>query len=169
MAQALGCDMPGTEQILSLGADVPACVRRRPTRMQGIGEELSDVPPLPLLSAVIVNPGIHLPTGQIFNALKSKINPPMDALDWGCFDSFIDWCAAQRNDLQAPALEIAPDLGRVLDRIAATDGCVLARMTGSGSSCFGLFADYVAAREASAKLKVENPDWWVIAEQFGPA
>ena len=169
LTRALGCGMPGSEQILSLGADIPVCVRGRPTRMQGIGEQLSDVLPLPFLSAVIVNPGIHLPTGQIFNALKSKTNPPMDPMDWGDFDSFITWCAAQRNDLQAPALKIAPELGRVLDRIEATDGCVLARMTGSGSSCFGLFAEYGEAREAAARLQADDPDWWVIAEHFGPS
>ena len=168
LSQALGCDVPGDAQILSLGADVPVCVRRGPTRMQGIGEQLSDVPPLPLLSAVIVNPGIHLPTGQIFEALDTKANPPMDPMDWTELDSFISWCAAQRNDLQAPALQIAPELGRVLDRIEASDGCLLARMTGSGSSCFGLFADYGVAREAAAKLQANDPDWWVIAEWLGP-
>lgn len=154
-----GREMPeGTEV---LGADVPVCLAPRATRMRGIGERLERVsmPPLP---AILVNPRAGVPTGAVFARLDRKDNPPMAALP-----AFTDpeqvagWLAEQRNDLEAPALEIQPVIGTLLARLAALPGVLLARMSGSGATCFALFATCSEARDAAQRLGDENPGWWV--------
>lgn len=145
---------------LGLGADVPVCLHTRPQRMQGIGDVLSDVPDCPRFWLVLVNPGAHVPTVAVFGALSRKDNPPMDPMpahgDW------LDWLATQRNDLQAPALAYAPVIA---DALATLGDAALARMSGSGSTCFGIYPDAEAARAAQARIARDHPDWWVIATQ----
>lgn len=164
LSKLWGMDLPSTDRVLSLGADVPVCLHNAPARMEGIGELLSTPPPFPRkMGIVLANPGLHVPTGRIFQSLASKTNPPMLPMDWAPFDfaSFIDWCTAQRNDLQAPAIAAEPGIQAVLDTLLALKGCRLARMSGSGSTCFGLFEFYDTARRAAEQLQTQHPDWWV--------
>jgi 4-diphosphocytidyl-2-C-methyl-D-erythritol kinase len=162
-----GCSMPDASAVLSLGADVPVCLSDRPQRMQGIGENLSESPLLPPLHIVLVNPGLSVPTGPVFRALDSVNGTPLDPMDWGtgadAQGSFIDWLAAQRNDLEAPARALAPEIGQVLDRLGGSDGCKLARMSGSGATCFGLFFEPDPAHRAAHALQAAQPGWWVAA------
>jgi len=159
--------MPAAHEVLSLGADVPVCLSDKPQRMQGIGETLAPSPLLPPLHMVLVNPGVSVPTGPVFQGLNTVDGSPMTAMTWGlgqgAQDRFIDWLATQRNDLEAPARSLAPEIGTVLDGLMSTDGCKLARMSGSGATCFGLYFDQKAAQDAADKLVAAHPDWWVLS------
>ena len=146
---------------LSLGADVPVCQRGAATLMSGIGERLAPVPGLPPLPAVLVNPGVHVPTPQVFAALARKDNPPMAALPDGGPGVWLDWLRAQRNDLEAPAIALAPQISGVLAALAECPGLALARMSGSGATCFGLFADAESADAAARSISGQHPGWWV--------
>jgi 4-diphosphocytidyl-2-C-methyl-D-erythritol kinase len=144
----------------SLGADVPVCMSSAPQRMQGIGERLMSVDDLPDIWMVLVNPRIGVPTPAIFSKLKNKSNAPMaDILpDWTNYDNFCTWLGDQRNDLETPAIEIQPIIANVLHTLSDAS---LARMTGSGATCFGLYPSAHASATAAARIKRDNPDWWV--------
>jgi 4-diphosphocytidyl-2-C-methyl-D-erythritol kinase len=145
---------------LLLGADVPVCLQRRTTRMSGIGDWLADWPPLPKVGLLLVNPGLQVPTRAVFKARESEFSPPADlpATGWPDTAAMTRALRAARNDLEAPARKIAPVIGEVLDTIAALPGCLLARMSGSGATCLGIFPDPAAARTAAGL--VANPAWW---------
>lgn len=144
-----------------LGADVPVCQRAQATRMAGIGDQLTPVEPRPRLHAVLVNPGCVLPTREVFRGLESKTNAPLDAVptspDW------ISWLRTQRNDLQSPAIAIAPEISGVLSVLEEDSACQLARMSGSGATCFGLYQSEEDARRAADTLKAVQPGWWCVA------
>ena len=151
---------PFAGDALALGADVPVCLLGHAARMSGIGETLLPLsqPPMP---AVLVNPGVEVSTPAVFRALARKDNPAME--DWpldGRRDSVLDWLRAQRNDLQASALELQPVIGEVLAALDA-EGAELARMSGSGATCFGLFETRDQARAAAERLARAHPSWWV--------
>jgi len=158
----LGRDVPGRDAILGLGADVPVCLSAKPQIMAGIGELLSDPPVLPPLFAVLVNPGVPIPTGPVFAGLTQKQNPPLEPPSWQGFDSFIAWLDRQRNDLEPPARMLTPAIGGCLDALWGQD-VALARMTGSGATCFGLVKTEAAARRIAARLQAAHPRWWVAA------
>ena len=165
LAALAGRPLPAAEAVLRLGADVPVCLAGRPARMQGIGGELSPVPALPPCWLVLVNPGVAVPTPEVFRRLARRDNPPMpDPLPhWRDTADLAQWLAGQRNDLEAPARAIAPVIETVLARLAATPGCALARMSGSGATCFGLYGEEAAARQAAAAIAAESPGWWLAA------
>ncbi len=150
----------GADHALDLGADVPVCLKHTPQRMRGIGEVLESVETLPELEIVLVNPRVVVPTGTVFSGLRSKQNEPMgDVLrSFGDAPAFCEWLASQRNDLEAPAREVAPEVRAAL---AALDGALLARMSGSGATCFGLYTAGAAA--AAARIAQAHPDWWVAS------
>ena len=150
-----------------LGADVPVCLLARTAWLGGIGEVLAAAPDLPPVAIVLVNPGIALSTPSVFNARSGAFSAP------GRFAEEIPDAAAlaaalrrRRNDLAAPAIGLVPAIGEVLARLGACDGALLARMSGSGATCFALFADDAAARAAAARLAGERPGWWVAAGQL---
>ncbi|SEP79166.1 4-(cytidine 5'-diphospho)-2-C-methyl-D-erythritol kinase [Thalassovita taeanensis] len=153
---------PVPDQGLALGADVPVCLLAQAAMMRGIGEQVEAVTDLPEIAAVLVNPGVEVPTGAVFKGLARKDNPPMTQLPVGVdLPGLVTWLAQQRNDLEAPARAVQPVIGTALDAIAAQAGCLLARMSGSGATCFGLFADAEQAQQAAAGLN--RPGWWVRA------
>ncbi len=149
--------------IAALGADVPVCLEPRPRRMRGIGEVLSDVPPPPPLHLCLVNPGRPLATPAVFAALAARQNAPMPDLP-AARDAaeLAAWLSRQRNDLEAPARTVEPAVGVALALIADTEGCLLARMSGSGATCFGLYATQAEARAAARALAARRPGWWVM-------
>lgn len=163
LARLTGQPLPDAAALLQLGADVPVCLAGCPARMRGIGEMLDPVPPLPGFWLVLVNPGVAVPTPAIFRALASRQNPAMPEVphlaDAG---ALARWLAAQRNDLQPAAVAIEPVIARVLAALADQAGCLLARMSGSGATCFGLFAEESAAMPATAALQAAHPGWWVV-------
>lgn len=160
LSQLWGVDLPA-DNGLSLGADVPVCLRAAPCLMSGVGEVLADVPALPPLWMVLVNPGVEVPTPAVFRGLSRKDNPPMEPMPAGLdAKAFAAWLATQRNDLEPPARAVAPVISEVLDVIAG-EGALIARMSGSGATCFGLYADADSAAHAAAQIKEKAPAWWV--------
>lgn len=153
--------LPPDGQVLRLGADVPVCLMQRPVRMQGIGEVLTPLP-LPELHAVLVNPRVAVATGPVFEALESRTNPAiaMEGAQLGNATETIGWLKTLRNDLQPDAILQAPAIGDMLAALHAA-GADLARMSGSGATCFGLFEDPGAADRAAAALQEGHPRWWV--------
>ncbi|MFK7753885.1 MAG: 4-(cytidine 5'-diphospho)-2-C-methyl-D-erythritol kinase [Sedimentitalea sp.] len=159
---------PMSRSLLDLGADIPVCLQSRPARMAGIGDVLSPVPDMEVLHAVLVNPRVGVPTPSVFRALKSKTNPAMPEIpQFHGRNHLIDWLGAQRNDLEPPAIELQPEIKRVKRALEAFPTCLLARMSGSGATCFGVFESHDAAQNAQRGLSKQYPDWWVQAACLG--
>ncbi len=144
---------------LSLGADVPVCVDARPAVMRGIGEVLSAAPALPEFGLALVNPGIGVATADVFRARHGDFSAPA-ALPaaWPSAAAMARDLARLGNDLARPAEAICPPIGAVLAALRALPGCLLAQMSGSGATCFGLFA--TAPEAASAQALSRQPGWW---------
>lgn len=167
LARLTGRPLPAAPEVLALGADVPVCLAGRPARMRGAGELLSPLPPLPPAWLVLANPRAALPTRAVFAALAGRDNPPLPdlpAAGWPDAAALAGWLTAHsRNDLEAAARTLAPAIDAVLAALAATPGCLLARMSGSGATCFGLFGDEGAAQAAASALRAARRVWWVAA------
>jgi 4-diphosphocytidyl-2-C-methyl-D-erythritol kinase len=141
-----------------LGADVPVCLASRPARMGGVGERLTPAPALPPLGLLLANPRLEVATPAVFRARAGGFSAPAALPDgWADAAALARDLAALGNDLEAPARLLCPAIGTVLARIAALPGCLLARMSGSGATCFGLFADPAAAAAAAGLLPAA---WW---------
>ena len=154
--------MPLPRQTVSLGADVPMCLVPRAQRISGIGEGTRAVTGLPAMPALLVNPRVSVPTPDVFGALAQKDNSPMpdtwpEMPDMAAVTAFL---SEMRNDLEAPAIALFPVIGDVL---AALGDAGVARMSGSGATCFGLYPDSAAAEAAAARIAAAHPDWWVQA------
>ncbi len=153
---------------LALGADIPVCIESRPAFVAGVGEVLTQTPRLPDLWAVLVNSGTPVPTGKVFkgldpDALTGVSGPMVPDEAFGEPRAFVDALAATRNDLEPPALNVAPDIAEVLTVIGGQAGCLMARMSGSGGTCFGLFAREAHAEAAARTILAERPGWWARA------
>jgi 4-diphosphocytidyl-2-C-methyl-D-erythritol kinase len=143
---------------LQLGADVPVCLASCPARMQGIGEFLRPAPRLPDFGMMLVNPGVAVPTPAVFKARHGEFSPPPDLpAAWADVDAMVADLGACTNDLQNAAIGIAPVIGEVLAMLAALPGAKLARMSGSGATCFAIFA---TSTEAAAAVDRLPEDWW---------
>jgi 4-diphosphocytidyl-2-C-methyl-D-erythritol kinase len=150
------------------GADVPVCLEPRPRLMHGVGEILSGPLKLPALPAVLANPGVALPTKSVFGAWRRAASqvPPLDATALakiGNREEYLQFLVTQANDLETAAISIEPGVGEVLAALRALAGCRLARMSGSGATCFALFSSAAAAIEAAKVLSSKYPHWWVRA------
>lgn len=156
-------DLPDMDRLLALGADLPVCVAGSPARMQGIGEALSPLPPLPPLWIVLVNPGVEVPTGAVFSALQSVQNAPLAAPDWSDTASLFGYLRMTRNDLQAAATELAPQVADVLAALADDTACHFSRMSGSGGTCFGLYTSPDHANAAAERISGTHSRWWAAA------
>jgi 4-diphosphocytidyl-2-C-methyl-D-erythritol kinase len=165
--QGRAVDPLDAAKLLAIGADVPMCAGAIPAHVQGIGEAITQLPNLAPLHAVMVNPRQHVATPQVFRALHNKQNAALPNLPERRDDpaTLLDWLRAQRNDLQAPAIAAAPIIADVLAAIAAT-GAGLARMSGSGATCFGIYENASAAQAASAQINAQNPGWWIVPCQI---
>ncbi len=160
---AIGAEL-SLDTVLALGADLPVCCAARAMRMQGIGEQLTEIA-LPSLYALLVNPGVHVPTAKIFGALEVRDNLPMpkDIPHFTSNVDCVDWLRSQRNDLEAAAISQAPVIGRLLEDLSDTSDALLARMSGSGATCFALYPTKKAAQKAAYELGCEHPHWWCAA------
>jgi 4-diphosphocytidyl-2-C-methyl-D-erythritol kinase len=152
---------------LSIGADVPVCLAGTPMRMMGVGEVLEPAPALPPAWLVLVNPLVPLHTPAVFKARTGPFSAadPLTASP-GDAKALAEALAARRNDLTPPAITIEPVVGEVLAAIAATPACLLPRMSGSGATCFGLYADEAEAAAAAAQLAAAHPGWWIAPAQL---
>ena len=179
-------DLPAQDQRVmasarATGADVPVCLDPRPRIMRGIGDVLSGPVRLPALHAVLANPGVPVPTGAVFAALagsRSNARPPsiehdpasqcVEA-DEPSFAALMDALVLSANDLEAPALALFPPVAETLAALRGIASCRLARMSGSGGTCFGLFAAASDAKDAAAVLRRDHPGWWVQDTMLGAA
>jgi 4-diphosphocytidyl-2-C-methyl-D-erythritol kinase len=151
---------------LTLGADVPACLVAEPQFVGGIGEELTPAPRLPAVDILLVNPGVQLSTPSVFGARRGGFSPdarftetPRDVRDLAAL------LKERENDLTEAASRLSPIVRDVIGAIEKTPGCRLARMSGSGATCFGLFDDAETAERAKEQL--ERYDWWCAVTKFG--
>lgn len=152
---------------LKLGADIPACLWGKTCQMGGIGERLVPRPPLPPTWVVLVNPRVALSTAEIFRARTGPFTPAYPLKETMPDVEALAHALRQRgNDLTTPAIAQAPVIGTVLQTLEQQTGCLLARMSGSGATCFGLFAGRTATIVAAATLMRHHPDWWVSATQL---
>jgi 4-diphosphocytidyl-2-C-methyl-D-erythritol kinase len=153
-----------------LGADVPVCLLGRAAWLGGIGEALAPAPPLPPVAIVLVNPGTALSTPAVFKARRGRFSAPARfAAPISDAAGLAAALNARRNDLTEAAIGLVPEIGDVLARLTECDGALLARMSGSGATCFALFAEDAAARQAAARLAHARPDWWVAPGRLGGA
>jgi len=142
-----------------LGADVPVCIASRAARMEGVGEVLSPPPRLPPCGVLLVNPGVPVTTADVFRARRGDFSPPADLpAGWRDAASMAAHLGRLRNDLEGPARGVCPAIGDALDMLRSVPGCLLGRMSGSGATCFGLFATPGEA-EAAAR-SVGRAEWW---------
>ena len=154
----------------ALGSDIPVCVLSTASFMEGRGEILRAPDTMPRLPMLLVNPRVAVPTKDVFAVLKDRNGADM-TLPRGRFRDTADllrFLETTRNDLEAPALQIQPVIGEVLTAVAALPGALLTRMSGSGATCFGIFADDDCCARAAQILKEAAPGWWV-APTFVPA
>jgi 4-diphosphocytidyl-2-C-methyl-D-erythritol kinase len=146
----------------SLGADIPVCLACRPARMSGIGELLGPAPVLPDFGIVLVNPGVAVSTPDVFRARVGTFSPDAQLPEsWPSAAAMVDSLAQLTNDLESPAIALAPVIGDVLAALRSLPNCRLARMSGSGATCFGIFATAAEAAEAAeAAAAITRPGWW---------
>ncbi len=149
---------------LALGADVAVCLASRASYLGGIGERVEPAPALPPLALVLANPGVALPTAGVyarrdgaFSEPARFADAPRDAAE------LVALLRERRNDLTGAAQELVPAIGEILAALAATPGALLARMSGSGATCFALYAAAHEAEAAAQALAAANPRWWVKA------
>jgi 4-diphosphocytidyl-2-C-methyl-D-erythritol kinase len=150
---------------LRLGADVPMCLAGRALRARGIGDEIEFLEGWPPLPIVLVWPGSSVSTAEVFAGLASRNNAPIPDLPRSLNTpaDIADWFATCRNDLEEPARRIAPVVTNTLAALTATPACLLARMSGSGSACFGLSNHGEQARSAAHQLRELGASWWMRA------
>ena len=160
---------------LGLGADVPVCVAGVPSFFGGIGDEIASAGPLPRAHVVLANPGAPLATAAVFRARAQGVagggcsqparwtDAVPDAL------ALVGLLAKRSNDLTATAIGLLPAIADVLAALEQVPACLLARLSGSGATCFGLFAERGGAREAAAAIGAAHPDWWVVATMLAAA
>jgi 4-diphosphocytidyl-2-C-methyl-D-erythritol kinase len=146
----------------TLGSDVPVCLASAAAFMEGRGEILSPMA-VPPLSILLVNPGVAVPTREVFAALeeRSGANLTLPRDGFGDAASLLEFLRQTRNDLEAPARRLQPVIGTVLERLAGLPGVKLARMSGSGATCFALFADSGACQRGAARLREQDTGWWI--------
>lgn len=150
-------DLPAVA--LKLGADVPVCLAGCAARMGGIGERIEPAPRLPPFGLLLVNPGRAVATADVFRARRAPFSAPAVLPQaWPSAECMAAEIAGLRNDLDQPAIALCPIIAEVLAAIAGLPGCLLARMSGSGSTCFGLFR--TASDAMIAAKQIERPDWW---------
>ena len=156
---------------LSLGSDVPVCLKSAPAMMAGRGERVAPVGALPQMPMLLVNPGVAVSTGEVFRRLGRTetgtlaFAPPLPSAMTQ--KALLAHLSATRNDMEEAARAIAPAIGDVLDAMRA-EGAMLARMCGSGATCYALFASDEAAMRAAQALSVAHPAWWVEATRIAP-
>ena len=155
------------------GADVPVCLASRACVMTGVGETLLPLS-LPKLPCVMVNPRVPVATKDVFEALGLRngellvgATDVFGATAWpeagASIEDWVEVLAAGSNDLEAPATRIQPVIGEVISALSATNGAWLARMSGSGATCFAIYENTAEAQRAAQKIQLDHPLWWVHA------
>ena len=162
--QVAPADVSLNELARDLGADVPVCLAARAAVMSGVGEVLKPVVSLPEAYLLLANPGSALSTAEVFRKLDGRFGPadPL-AGDLTVLSDLVRALRARRNDLELPAGELTPAVGEALSALEALPSCLMARMSGSGATCFGLFEKLTEAEAGAAALARTWPGWWLCA------
>lgn len=151
----------------SLGADVPVCLRALPTIMSGDGESLAPAPDLPGFALVLVNPGVAVATAGVFAGLRVRTGD--QPLAWparvASLRELVAFLDRTSNDLSGPAKRIAPVIMEVERALVQSQDCLLARMSGSGATCFGIYPDIETARRTASALRDRHAGWWIEAAE----
>jgi 4-diphosphocytidyl-2-C-methyl-D-erythritol kinase len=158
---------------IETGADVPVCLASRACDMTGVGDTLLPLS-LPIMPCVLVNPRVPVATRDVFKALGLRngellvgATDVIRATAWpekgASVEDWVESLAAGSNDLEAPATRIQPVIGEVIAALSATNGAWLARMSGSGATCFAIFENTADAQRAAKKIQIDQPQWWVHA------
>ncbi|MGB8814738.1 MAG: 4-(cytidine 5'-diphospho)-2-C-methyl-D-erythritol kinase [Paracoccaceae bacterium] len=161
--------LPAPAVVLALGADVPVCLQGHAVRMTGVGDGLQPLAaPLPPAWLVLANPGVSIPTPDVFRALirRDGSGMPRDLPKLKTLPDLSAFLQMMRNDLEAPAMQLAPVISLTKAALSALPGCLMARMSGSGATCFGLFSDPLTATAAARSLAAAHPDWWVTSARI---
>lgn len=172
-ALGLAIDDPALEAVAAeLGADGAACLWGRPVLAQGRGERLSAAPELPVLDAVLVNPRAPVSTPAVYRQFDAAgrfgdVAPPRMPPAFESAAELAGWLATQRNDLEAPAIAVEPAVGAVLETLAGEREALLARVSGSGGTCFALCASDIEAEGLAERLEAMAPHWWVRRCRLG--
>ena len=156
----------------SLGADGAACLWGAPAIAEGRGERLSPAPGLPPLDAVLVNPRVAVATAAVYRRFDAdgrfgEVTRPTAPAAFEDAADLAAWLAGQRNDLQAAAVAVAPQVGAVLETLAGEPEALLARVSGSGGTCFALCASDIEAESLAERLEAMAPGWWVQRCRLG--
>ena len=156
----------------ALGSDVAVCLKSAPSLMSGRGEIVEPVTGFPRCGVVLANPGVELATAAVYGALNAA--PPGSSqtastpLDFeGSFEELIAYASTRNNDLEPVARRLAPEVDQVLSALAILDGARLVRLSGSGATCFAVFATPREALRAATLLAEDQPDWWIVASMLG--
>lgn len=155
-----------------VGSDVPACVYSKPLWMTGRGEKVQPLMAWPRMIGVLVNPGIPVSTRDVFRHYDESRPQPLTHIKIphaGDYETAVGLIRDGQNDLQETAIKLHPEIGDVLRAIEATKNCAVARMSGSGATCFGIYPDTMAMDAAVEALKAANPDWTVQPVQLSGA
>ena len=173
-ANGLALDDPRLIEVARLtGADVPVCLASRPCVMTGVGEALMPLS-LPIMPCVMVNPRVPVATRDVFAALGLRsgellvgatdvIRTPGWPEQGASVEDWVEALSSASNDLEEPAMRIQPVIGEVLAALSASNGAWLARMSGSGATCFAIYENTADAQRAARKVQLDHPQWWVHA------
>lgn len=149
----------------TIGADVPMCIASVPLRATGRGDRVAEIAGIPTLPLALVFPSAGVSTAKVFARAGDGSDPRLPRLP-GRFGSVADmagWLDGTRNGLEEPAIAEVPVIGEALNHLRRSTDCLIARMTGSGSTCFGLFPDLGSAKRAVGRIRADRPNWWVRA------
>lgn len=152
----------------SLGADVPVCIDCVTSWVEGRGERVRPLPPLPDAGVLLVNPGVFVSTGHVFEALCQGrgLNAMPPTRPFEDVYALVRYLQETANDLENPAKRIAPQIAEVLREIMQLPDVLFARMSGSGATCFALFVDSETAGAAASRLRARRPEWWIVDTTF---
>jgi 4-diphosphocytidyl-2-C-methyl-D-erythritol kinase len=165
-------DADCAEIATQLGSDVSVCLASKPALMSGRGEKVAPVMGFPFCAVLLANPLLPLATAPVYAALRAKplVVPlsPIEATDFGGdFEALISYLLPRGNDLEKPAAALVPEIREVLASLAALDGARIARLSGSGPTCFALFATEGEAKRGAVTLAASHPSWWIVPSVLG--
>lgn len=157
--------------LLPLGADIPMCIYRQPALVEGVGEKLSPIASFPAFGLLLVNPGIAVPTAEVFARYvqeKTAFSAPLQLPEGGLSGqgAWIEWLRRCGNDLSAPAEAICPEISAIMRHLESTQDCLLARMSGSGATCFALYPTLREAENAALALTKSGASGWVVSSRL---
>ncbi len=172
LESAHGQPIPDATALTALGADVPVCVSGDVVVMQGIGEVITPVAAFPTCDVLLINSGHSVATADVFRGLQPPYSGPLvqpTTAGWATLSELTDFLQTTRNDLVKPALSLAPQISGVVAALSRSKGCKIARMSGSGATCFGIFESSEAAQTAAEIIAEGHPTWWIKQGKLGPA